>query len=518
MNGSVIVNQFEIPCDHSTIRQIAVSGKVNRGGPVKAPLSEVSQRVKGYSRKHYCNMYANDFSVLNPTIWAQEAILQLLPNMVLGQLINRDFDTRVARFGDIVNSFVPGNFQMTRKQSLGSNITIQDASGTAVQVALNQLVQVSFQVNDGEEDRSALDLVDTLLVPAVIALATGIDRILSAQVNQFAALGQGSGHLGLISPTNVKAYILAAHEQMNRQKVPLPGRSMILSPATETNALQLDTIVTAQNTGDGGTALQTAILGEKYGFQFLMAQTQPEIAFGQTSVATTIAAGFRAGATAFNVSSGTGLAAGMWFTIAGDDQPNQIVAVTSSVTITPRYPIPNDVSTSAAFVSVVPGAVNNSGGYIGTTLHPRVIGWSQGIQVSGFSNSAPQIGQIVTFGVDPVVYTITGLLFVSTGIYSITLDQPLTTAIANNATVNLGPAGKYNFALLRNAFSLVNRPLPFPRAGTGATAKVLSDPVNKFSIRVTVAYDLYKQCHVVTLDALIGVGVLNAQLGIAMYG
>lgn len=62
--------------------------------------------------------FANDFSILNPTIWANEAIIQLLPNMVLGNLIARDFDNSVARFGDIVNAYVPSTFVMNRKGSL----------------------------------------------------------------------------------------------------------------------------------------------------------------------------------------------------------------------------------------------------------------------------------------------------------------------------------------------------------------------------------------------------------------
>lgn len=483
------------------------------GTPRVGRMSDLSRRVKSYCRKHYRTMYANDFSVLNPTIWANEAILQLQPNMVLGNLVNRDFDSRVARFGDIVNAYVPGTFVMTKKGALCDNVVVQDASGSAIQVALDQFPQVAFLICDGEEDRSALDLVDTLLVPAVIAFAQGIDRILSCQVHQFN--DQASGHLNGLDSTTIKSYILDAREEMNRLNVPLAGRSMIVGPSTETSALNLDTLVTAQNVGDNGTALATAILGEKYGFQFVMSQTQPEVSVGQTLVSTTVTAARPVGATTLTLTSATGWAAGMWFTIAGDDLPHQ-VTVLSSANVTFAPGLKRATAATAAISTIVSMTVNKSGGYIGTTLHPRVIGWNKDIIVTG-TQATPQLGQMVTFGVDPTRYAITSVTIITPGTdYSFQLDRPLVNAVANSATVNFGPSGKYNFGMIRNAFTLVNRPVAAPRAGTGALAKTVSDPVNKLSIRVTITYDPYKQGHLVVLDTLMGVGVLNRAFGILM--
>ena len=42
---------------------------------------------------------ANDFSSLNPQLWADEALLRLRKNMVLGALIPRDFENIPAIFG-----------------------------------------------------------------------------------------------------------------------------------------------------------------------------------------------------------------------------------------------------------------------------------------------------------------------------------------------------------------------------------------------------------------------------------
>lgn len=484
--------------------------------------------------------FANDFSILNPTIWANEAIIQLLPNMVMGQLIARDFDPMVSRFGDIVNAFVPSKFVMNKKGALCDDIVVQNATGSRIQVALNQWPSVSFLVCDGEENRDQLDLVDTLLTPAVIALATGIDRILTAQTMQFIT-DNVAGLAGGVDSTNVRQYLLEARESLNRKNVPLPGRTMILTPKTETEALQVDQLTLALDIADMGDTMREAALGRKYGFDIFMTQTQPSVAAGQSKLGATIVAGAETvaggsiacaaaskGATTVTLSgagigsSGVNLAVGQWIVIAGDATPQQLTAVNTPTqgicTIQPG--LVRSVAGAAVVTALNPLAVNLSGGYIGTSLSPRVIGWAKEILVDGANDAAPpQIGQMVTFGTDITNrYVITSLNIYSAGAYGIFLDTPLVNAVANNAVMNLGPAAEYNFGFLRNAFTLVNRPLPEPRAGTGVIARTIMDPVNKVAIRVTIAYDPYKQGHLVTLDTLMGVGVLSRDMGVVLLG
>jgi hypothetical protein len=460
-------------------------------------------------------MYANDFSILNPTIWANEAILRLTPNMIISNLIARDFDNKVAKFGDVVNAYIPGTFEMTRKVALCDDVVTQDASGSSIQVALNQWPQVSFLICDGEEDRSSFDLIENNLAPAVQALAEGIDRIVGSQVYQF--LDNVAGHLGGIDDTTVKDYLLEARQVMNLKNAPLAGRVMLLSPSTETEALKLDSIMTADKIGDDGTALREAILGRRYGWTLAMTQTQPEISSGQTGFTDLVnnAAGYPVGATSIAFDGGTSITAGMWVTITGDDTPQHVTAVGGGTNNTPMTIAPGlkrAVVDNAPIKVITPGAVNNAAGY--------AIKYVGAIAVDGFANSPPQLGQALTFGTSTVVYTIIKVttLNLGTGTFEIELDKPLGAAIADDAVVNLLPAGKYNFGLLRNAFTLVNRPLPAPRAGTGAASSVKVDPVNRISIRVVISYDAVKQAHRVTLDTLIGVGVLSRDLGVVMLG
>lgn len=461
----------------------------------------------GENRRTY---YANNFDIFNAVVWAREAMRVYEPTMVLGGLVHRDFDTDVHKFGDVVNALVPGQFQMKRKGALCEALEVQDGNASSIQVPLNQLPYVSFKICDGEEDRGLLDLVQTMLIPAVSALGSGVDRIIATQVYQF--LANTAGHLGNLDETNIKDYILEAGEVMDNNNAPEAGRTMVVTPSAKTEALKLD-LFTAVNQSGSNQGLVNRIIGRKFGFDFAMSQGAPNIRVGQDKVTTTTTAAAASGATTVALTSATGLAIGMWIVIAGDDVPQQITGIATLVfTIAPG--LKHAVASGATVTAIKGGAVNFTAGYFGTTTSPRRVGWAKPIVTDGFTGVGPKVGQMVTFGITDTKYAIIGLTALGGGGFELMLDKPLEDAIADNATVNLGPAGQYNFGLIRNAFAMVNRPLPKPR--TGALSSVIS--ANSLSLRVTITYDGSTQAHLVTVDTLLGVGLLSDVLGVVMLG
>ncbi len=137
---------------------------------------------------------------------------------------------------------------------------------------------------------------------------------------------------------------------------------------------------------------------------------------------------------------------------------------------------------------------------------------------TGSTTEIPQVGQPVTFGLTNynTVYTIIQVNSLGGGAFTILLDRSLDFAISDEDTVNLGPNGDYNFAFHRNALALVVRPLAQPRPGTGALSAVVN--YNDLSMRATITYDGNKQGHLVTLDMLCGLAILDLNLGAVMLG
>jgi hypothetical protein len=466
-------------------------------------------QIRLIESKPWLNVYENDVDSFIPEIWANESLLILVENMIAGNLVYRDFENQLQNFGDVVNTRRPAEFTAKRKTN-ADNVVIQDAIATNIPVPLDQHVHVSFLIRDGEESKSFADLVQQFLKPAITAQARFIDQLVLSQYAQF--LGNTVGGPGALTTSNAKGAILALRQLFNIAKAPVDSRNLVLNPLTETTLLNLDIFTQAQQVGDQGEALRKATLGEKLGWNMWLDQNMPVVAAGNTTVAGAInnASGYPKGTVTFTVDGfSAAIPANSWIVVAGDLTPLRVISTVGGATptsITVDAPgLRADVVNDAVVTRYSPGAVNNSGGY--------PVGYAKEITVDGFT-VAPQVGQLVTFGTvtTSTIYTIINV----NALVGITLDKPLKVALANDDAVNLGPAGAFNFAFNREAIALVVRPLAVPRKGTGALSAVVN--WNDLSMRVTITYDGNKQGHLVTIDMLCGIAVLDNRLGGVLVG
>lgn len=458
----------------------------------------------------------NDNSAYVPERWAMESIAILRENVVIPKLIHTDFSDQVASFGDVVNTRKPQEFTAKRKV-MTDPVTVQDATATNVRVTLDQHIHTSFMIYDEEASKSFKNLVDEYLTPAVIAQARALDRICLGQFHRF--ITNSAGKLGGLNNTNSKRTILDTRLVMNNNKVPVgPGmRNLIWTPFSETEALDTDIFLTADKVGDDGTALREASLGRKLGFDHYMCQNMSYVDGTVTDITTAavnLSAGYAAGTTTLAIDGTPGLLqAGQWVTIAGDMQPYYLTGVTNSTTNTTSFTIDRGLKyavTNDAAVTVYDTAlVNLSGGYD--------VGYSKYIALDGFtSDRFAQIGQIMSFGTgaNRRVYTVIDVQNASGTNQQVMLDRPLEVALINDQPAFSGPAGNYNFAFHRNAVALVIRPLILPTLGVNAA--VISH--DGWTMRATLSYNAEKQGHLVTLDFLCGVQMLDHDLGAVLLG
>lgn len=456
-------------------------------------------------------VYANDVDAYIPEFWANESLAILEENMVMAQLVHRDFEPVVQSYGDVVNTRRPGEFKAYRKLP-SDNVTIQDATATNVQVPLNQQLHVSFMIRDGEESKSFKDLVTEYMAPAMLAQARAVDQLLLGQAYQF--LGNSYGALGGLSSSNAIDYVTGVRNKMNIRKAYVDGRNLVLTPTSETAFLNNAAFTAANQVGDDGTALREASLGRKLGFDIFMCQNAPSVAVGNSTLAGAInlGAGYAAGTTVMTVDGFTGaVTTGNWLTIAGDKTPQRITAHTETLGNTTSITVSPGLRAAVADNAVV---TTYTAGQVDQSVSPTgyAAAWAKPIVYDTFTVD-PQVGQMVAFGTATDVYSI---IQVDTTAKTILLDRPLAAAIADNALINVGPPGDYNLAFHRNAMSLVVRPLALPRPGIGARAAVVN--MGGLSMRATITYNGEKQGTLVTLDMLLGVAILDTNLGAVMFG
>jgi len=460
----------------------------------------------------------NSLDAYIPELWANESVAILTENMVISNLIHRDFSNDVAKFGDIVHTRKPAEFTAVRKVN-SDNVTVQDASATDIQVPLNQHFHTSFEIKDGEETKSFKQLTDEYLSPAVLSIAQAIDKVCLGQVHEY--FTNAEGLIGGIVDTNVKNYIINARKRMNINKVPEMGRNLIFTPNTEAEALKLDTFTEADKVGDAGTALREASLGRKFQFNMFMCQNAPSLTGVEANASNPLVdlgAGYGIGATVIHVdTAGSALEVGQWIKIGSEGIPHLITAlgtlVTEDIDVTISPPLRAAVADDAVVTVGGQGAINLAAGY--------AAGWGKEIVVDGFTGQIP-VGtsvKLATAGTPNVllsnVYSVISTTETTGNTTGITLNKPLLTAVADDDAVFLGLDGEYNFAFHRNAFAMVSRPLaPAPRGL--ALSSVAS--ANGVGVRVTITYSGTGQGVLVTVDLLMGLEVLDTALAVPMIG
>lgn len=448
----------------------------------------------------------NDFTPFVPQWWANETLAILEENMVALGLVHRDFEPMFQQHGDIVNTRRPSEFKGLRKTKT-DNITIQDATAENVQVKLDQHIHVSFQVNDLDQSYSMKDLIATYIAPAGLALARAADRVVLGQYPRFLpnAVGQLQG--GSTTGAYMLRNLANLKVKMDQNKAYEEGRNLIFSPLTE--GLFLGSGESHKVNESGNASERTrGIIGRIMNFRTYGAQNMADIVLNPTGVTKTVVVkgAVVAGSTTIVTdgwAAGTDVAVGDWILVNGwptrvTNVAGSFVDATTEMTLTVSYALPQGASNDALVVAYKPVLANLVAGY--------AAGWNKEIEFDGTGTGyEPQIGQAVQIG--SAVYVVID----KPSATSLLLDRSLEAAIVNNDPIQPLPHGSFSFAFHRNALTAAIRPLAPVPSGTGARSATVN--YNNLTVRATMGYDMLSQNMIVTLDFLMGIQVLDSDLG-----
>src|SRR5512138_1237365 len=117
---------------------------------------------------------------------AADALPVLVGNLVMGNLVNRDYEPSLAQAGDTVNVPIPPTMVANNIADGGSVVTQNPALGNA-QIVLNTHAEATFQIPDVTKVLAVPDLLKLYMQPAVIALAEKIESDLLNLYSQFTA-------------------------------------------------------------------------------------------------------------------------------------------------------------------------------------------------------------------------------------------------------------------------------------------------------------------------------------------
>ncbi|MGH9660804.1 MAG: P22 phage major capsid protein family protein [Bryobacteraceae bacterium] len=105
---------------------------------------------------------------------AADALPALVGNLVMGNLVNRDYEPTLAQAGDTVNVPIPPALVANNIAEGGTVLTQNPNLGNA-QIVLNTHVEATFQIPDVTKVLAVPDLLNVYMTPAVTAIAEKIE-------------------------------------------------------------------------------------------------------------------------------------------------------------------------------------------------------------------------------------------------------------------------------------------------------------------------------------------------------
>src|SRR5271157_5651746 len=146
---------------------------------------------------------------------AADALPVLVGNLVMGNLVNRNYEPVLAQAGDTVNVPIPP-VMVANNIIEGGTVQTQNPSLGNAQIVLNTHVEATFQIPDVTKVLAVPDLMKVYMQPAVAALA---ERIEFDLLNLYAGFTANTP-VGTAGTTITEATIDAAETALFLAKAP----------------------------------------------------------------------------------------------------------------------------------------------------------------------------------------------------------------------------------------------------------------------------------------------------------
>src|SRR6201982_3106418 len=159
---------------------------------------------------------------------AADALPALVGNLIMGNLVNRDYEPTLANAGDTVNVPIPPTL-VANNIAEGGTVQFQNPSLGNAQIVLNTHAEATFQIPDVTKVLAVPDLLKLYMQPAVDALAEKIEADLLGTYAPFSA----HAPVGLPGCPITEAVVDAAETALFTSYVPASAsKYLVVDPST----------------------------------------------------------------------------------------------------------------------------------------------------------------------------------------------------------------------------------------------------------------------------------------------
>ena len=179
---------------------------------------------------------------------AADALPALVGNLVMGNLVNRDYEPVLAQAGDTVNIPIPPVL-VANNIAEGGQVQPQNPNLGNAQIVLNTHAEATFQIPDVTKVLAVPDLLQVYMQPAVVAIAESIETSL---LNLYAGFTANTP-VGTPGTPLVEAVIDQAESSLFTAKVPpAEPKFLVVDAATYSQLRQIDRFSEFQTAGEAG--------------------------------------------------------------------------------------------------------------------------------------------------------------------------------------------------------------------------------------------------------------------------
>src|SRR5271166_3890944 len=164
---------------------------------------------------------------------AVDALPALVGNLVMGNLVNRDYEPTLANAGDTVNVPMPPTL-VANNIAEGGTVQTQNPNLGNAQIVLNTHAEATFQIPDVTKVLAVPDLLKLYMQPAVVALAESIETNLLGLYSQFTA----NQPVGAPATAPTEAVIDAAETALFSAKLPASASKYLVVDSNTYSALR----------------------------------------------------------------------------------------------------------------------------------------------------------------------------------------------------------------------------------------------------------------------------------------
>jgi hypothetical protein len=179
---------------------------------------------------------------------AADALPALVGNLIMGNLVNRDYEPTLAQAGDTVNVPIPPTL-VANNLAEGGTVSPQNPSLGNAQIVLNTHAEATFQIPDVTKVLAVPDLLRVYMQPAVVAIAERIESDLLGLYASFTA----NAPVGTAGTPVTEAVVDTAETALFQAKVPATqSKYLVVDAGTYSQMRQIPRFSEFQTVGEAG--------------------------------------------------------------------------------------------------------------------------------------------------------------------------------------------------------------------------------------------------------------------------